>query len=135
MYNSNFLSAMKYYSTKDTKAGTDPDARPNSRISLSKKQRSGTKSDSGNKTEPVHKPVTVKSEKQDLKENADGYAVVFKDDITDESGNKSKENSSKGNVQVVLADREKLKEAIIWSEILGKPVCKKGKRRESWRLR
>lgn len=28
--------------------------------------------------------------------------------------------------------QERLKEAIVWSEILGKPLCKRGKRRRSW---
>jgi hypothetical protein len=38
----------------------------------------------------------------------------------------------KAEIAEAAITQERLKEAIVWSEILGKPLCKRGKRRRSW---
>lgn len=38
----------------------------------------------------------------------------------------------KAEIAEAAITQERLKEAVVWSEILGKPLCKRGKRRRSW---
>lgn len=43
--------------------------------------------------------------------------------------NKALNNLNRYDSEESIVSKERLQEAIIWSEILGKPLCKRGKRR------
>lgn len=134
MYNININSAAKYLGVGFLKSGVKTDGEPYGESDIDKKKswysgknfNKNSNENTGKRTAPSL--ASSKISGKDGSQNTEGSIDSLNQDLFEVDIGK-KVNLGLDGFQTITVSRKKLQDAVIWSEIIGEPLCKRRKRR------
>lgn len=133
MYNININSAAKYLGVGFLKSSVKTEGEPYGESDIGKKKswytgknsNKNSNENSGKRTGPSL--VSSKISGKDAQNTEDSIDSLNQDIFEEDMGKKV--NMGLDGFQTITVSRKKLQDAVIWSEIIGEPLCKRRKRR------